>query len=115
MKETANIWSHHPNIWIQSLANPERGTDSVDCDDDLIMLLIMMMSLVMVVMMKVLSAMTVKLVRVILLVVLVMLAMLAVVMMMKVLRAMMVKQAPLEWFYEGSTALHNWLKTLRAG
>ena len=27
---------------------------------------------------------------------------------------MMVKQPPLEWFYEGSTALHNWLKTLRA-
>ena len=26
----------------------------------------------------------------------------------------MVKEGPLEWFYEGSTDLHNWLKTLRA-
>ena len=35
-------------------------------------------------------------------------------MMMKMVRAMMVKEGPLEWFYEGSTDLHNWLKTLRA-
>ena len=52
----------------------------------------------------------------VMLVMLVMILMLVMVipMMMRMLRAMMVKEGPLEWFYEGSTDLHNWLKTLRA-
>ena len=41
-------------------------------------------------------------------------SMMVILMMTKVLRAMMAKERPLEWFYEGSTDLHNWLKTLRA-
>ena len=47
-------------------------------------------------------------------IVMILILVMAIAMMMKMLSAMMVKEGPLEWFYEGSTDLHNWLKTSRA-